>query len=322
MARIILKEKYSFADLFGLIMTIVGILFIAQPPFMFPRKAKKITEKFISLFLNSSDPDNSNHFYNCSPIKYHFVDFSSSLANVEKKLASFEYGLIRSLNDTKNHTSLLEFETKVLLNESMVIFRNTSALCGPVPESVLKKALGISMAIMGAVALTGVTILLKKLNNRSVHYSVNLAYASYFGFPISLLISIILIVTGVEKKNKVFLENPSLIAEQTAYSVASAICAIYSQFLMVISMRHEEASKACLFRATDLFFTFALQYIILSIKPNLYNTIGSNLIFLGVLVIMVHKILDQKFNKNKKGTAENPNSESENILKTIVFFKF
>jgi drug/metabolite transporter (DMT)-like permease len=321
MARIILKEKYSLADLFGLLMTIVGILFIAQPPFMFPRKAKKINENFVDLFLNSSHADSYslNHFYNCSSIKFHLTDYMSSIANVEKKLFQFEHGLIRSLNETQNLTSLVEFETKVFLNESMVILRNTSALCGPESESVLKKALGISTAIMGAVALTGVTILLKKLNNRSVHYSVNLAYASYFGFPISLLISIILIATGVEKKNKIFFENPSLIGEQTAYSVASAVCAIYSQFLMVISMRHEEASKACLFRATDLFFTFALQYIILSIKPNLYNTIGSNLIFLGVLVIMVHKILDQRFNKNKK---EGDSEESENMLKTILFFKF
>jgi hypothetical protein len=140
-----------------------------------------------------------------------------------------------------------------------------------------------------------------------------------------------MLLAGFDVKNPVIYQNGCLLAVQIAFAIASAICGILSQMLMSLSLEFEDASKMTLFKSSDLFFVFILQYIILGIKTNIYSQIGAALIFLGILTIMIFKIFDKR-NDKKKLSIEYKNSLNskkhdeprlkQNIFSRIVFFKF
>ena len=136
--------------------------------------------------------------------------------------------------------------------------------------------------------------MLKKLSNENVHYSVVAIYASYFGLPLSLFISLLIFATGVEHKNIQMFQTHMSIMEQAAYSLTSAVCGVMSQIFFNVSMRHEDASKIAIFRSTDFFFTYLFQYLWLGIATNVYSVVGASLIILGTVLILIYKIFDRK----------------------------
>jgi drug/metabolite transporter (DMT)-like permease len=167
-------------------------------------------------------------------------------------------------------------------------------------HSNLNYLVGISIALLAAMCSSVVTIVLKKLSNQSVHYSITIAYAAYFGLPISLLISILSYLTGLTKKDLSILSDQVEFLSQIGFSLLSALFGTFSQILMNVSLNYEDASKVSLFRSTDVFFAFILQYFFLNIHSNMFSIIGALLILIGTVLILVYKQIDRVLSKKSK----------------------
>lgn len=158
--------------------------------------------------------------------------------------------------------------------------------------------LGFSFALIGALTLAVVPVLIKKLADQNVHYSVTIIFASYFGLPFSMILSLILIITGVEIKQPEMLSNTPTLIMQIIYSILSGLCGILAQILVNISVKTEEPYKVSMIRSADLLFTFLFQYLILNICPNVFSICGGLLIFLAALICFLYKPVEKMARKS------------------------
>lgn len=248
LARIFLKELLSIAHLTCLILSFIGVVFIAQPMFLF-------NQQFSSFNLSSV---NLTH-------------------NIGKDFDIDPYASV----------SNLEF------------------------------AIGISLAILAAVLSSITAVALKKLSNNKVHYSVTTMYACYFGLPTSTIMSVVMLATGITKKDPHMLDDIPSFALQLFYSFSSGLCGTLSQVLINVSLKYEDASRVSIYRSTDLFFTYIFQYFWLNISTNFYSGIGAFLIIFGTILILVYKIFDKRL--AKKALI---NGVSSSCWKKVFMFKF
>ena len=123
------------------------------------------------------------------------------------------------------------------------------------------------------------------------------------------------------------------------FALLAGLLSALQQILMNIAIQLEDAGKVSLIKSTDLVFVFLLQLIILGIHPNLYSTTGAISIFVGVILIMIYKIVDNQHEKklkllsivkNSKRSMEQNETEtsvtclkrSRSVVSGIFFYKF
>lgn len=157
-------------------------------------------------------------------------------------------------------------------------------------------------------------VVLKKLTNSKVHFSVASIFASYFGLPVSFMISLIMLLTGATVKDPAIMDDIPSLFVQIFYSLMSASCGVVSQICINLSLKHEDASKVTIIRSTDIFFTYIFQFFFLNITTNLYSAIGACLIVFGTVLILLYKLVDKKIVKS--------NDKSAHFLKRIFIYKF
>ena len=116
--------------------------------------------------------------------------------------------------------------------------------------------------------------MIKKLTVSNVHFSTIILYVAYVGFPITFITSLALLLTGYEVKDVKNLKDFSFFGMQILFTSLSAIFACFGQISLNISYKYDDASKISAYRTMDLIFTFATQYIFLSINPGLMSVIG------------------------------------------------
>ena len=211
--------------------------------------------------------------------------------------------LVDKIEKIKNHT--LANSTTHLSNEPTGIY----------------VYIGFTLGLTSAFGASIVAVLIKKLSDLKVHYSINVVYASYIGLPISLTISLIMYLTNVRNVDPSVYDSSEKLAWQIFYSFSSAACSCTHQLLVTVSNRHEDAAKLAIISTTNLFWTFLLQYAFLDIGANLYGVSGAIFIFLAVILSIVFKIIDQKL-KSKTSKEDVKQVTEENFLKRIIFFKF
>ena len=161
-------------------------------------------------------------------------------------------------------------------------------------------------------------VILKKLANNKVHYSLPILYPAYIGIPTSCLISLVMFLTGAQKKDMQLVEDVPSILYQVSFAVASGLFGVLSQVFMNLSLKFEDTSKVSMVRSTDLLFTFLFQYLILRIHPNLFSTIGAFLILLATLFIIFLQMLE-KLSLNE--AAKNAKKDDITAWKNCLFFK-
>lgn len=210
---------------------------------------------------------------------------------------SFIFGKHRKL-DITNHT-----------NSSTVIKHHVYD-----NESSFYLTLGICVSLVTAMAQSGVTVILKKLQAKKVHLSLNIFLTSLIGLPISILISLLLILTEQSQLVDHFRSNMADLKFHLGLVVISSLFGILAQVFINMSLKYEDASKVSIIKTSEIFFSFLLQYFILEIKSNVFKILGGLLIFISVGSILVFKMLDQK---NAKKANKRPS-----LFKRIFFFKF
>ena len=156
--------------------------------------------------------------------------------------------------------------------------------------------------------------ILKKLTNSKVHFSTATIYASYFGIPVSFIISLLMQITGTTQRDPALLEDIPSFTLQILFSLMSGMSGVLSQIAKVTAYKYEDASKISIIRSTDLFFTYIFQYFFLNISTNVYSGIGALLIILGTLLILVYKMIETNLTKSY--------DKNRNFLKRILIYKF
>lgn len=177
--------------------------------------------------------------------------------------------------------------------------------------------IGVTFALLAAIFSSIVMVLIKKLNNHKVHYSIVIIYACYCGLPLNLMLSLVGELTNVMKpRDPLLYASWTNIFEQCGYSLASGVGGTLSQVFVNISLKYEDASKISVYRTTDILFTFLLQIVVLNIVANFLSVIGALCILCATLLVMMYRIAEKAFNKSIK------HSDSISCWKRFVFFKF
>jgi drug/metabolite transporter (DMT)-like permease len=208
LARIFLKEKITLAHFIALILTIIGVLFICKPSFLFsminPKYLKKATH-----VLNAT---------NCTLLSTTTISTSTILTNL----------VVPNMhNDT-------------LRNSLEVVNINCSSQ-NEEDLKDLKTIIGISLTFIGAFASSCVYLVLKKLSNSKVHWASNTIYVCWFGTPFSIMISLFLISQNLMHKN--FEQEKKDLPLDFFYSIIGSCLSITGQIFLNISLKYEDATK-------------------------------------------------------------------------------
>lgn len=166
-------------------------------------------------------------------------------------------------------------------------------------ESALKTVLGLGLAILAATLIALAMIILKKLHISNVHYSVNMIYPPLVGIPISLAISLLSFYFGFEKRNTELCKDTVTVLWQVGYLAISAITNLLTQLFFNIAVKYEDVSKLSIIRISDLLFTLILQALILNIYADLFSIMGAMLIFTACVLVILYKIVERKYTKNR-----------------------
>lgn len=161
----------------------------------------------------------------------------------------------------------------------------------------LKLILGISFTILSAFLTSSTHLLIKKLNKSKVHWAVNTTSVSWFGIPLSIVMSFLMVKFHYAHSN--FEQEKKDLPMDLFYSIIASILSNTGQVLLNISLQYEEAIKIAITRTVDVFFAFVLQFVLLGIIPDYLSVIGAMLIITGTFFILIFKILEFKYEKFK-----------------------
>lgn len=254
LARIFLNEKFSIAHITALILTVLGILLISQPSFIFGAKY--------------------NHL-------------NTTITN-----GSFIYN--QEMHEINNYSN------------SIVI-------------------LGISLALCAALTTGIVHTTIKKLCMEKVHFAVTIIYASYFGIPMSLIVSLVLYFNGVSYQRVNFEAGLNSILLQIAFSVVSGCFGLLGQISLNKALNYEDVSKIAIVKTVDLLFTYFFQLVLLDIRKDFLSTLGAYSILLGTFSILIFKLFEKNLLKPKSQNELNEVHKDFNFLnklKFCLFFRF
>jgi drug/metabolite transporter (DMT)-like permease len=102
-------------------------------------------------------------------------------------------------------------------------------------DSHLISYIGIALGLLSAFSVSFVAILIKKLSDLNVHYSINIIFSSYIGFPSAIIISLIMFLANVRHVDKSDYDTPQKLSFQILYSISSAVCGCLNQLLVTWS---------------------------------------------------------------------------------------
>jgi drug/metabolite transporter (DMT)-like permease len=252
LARIFLKEKLTIMHIVTFCLTVVGVVFIAQPGFLF--------NKYLSV-------------------------------------------------NVLNQTTLNETNEEIAIRDSSLI-----------QDKSLAATFGVTFAIISAFGAGSSRVILKKLCNNKVHFSIATIYASYFGLPLSIMLSVVLTLTGVTHK-EFFEKELKHLPKHLLYTTIAAFIGIFAQVLLNLALKYEDATKLGIVKTVDVFFAFILQYFLLNIKVNMFSIIGVLSILLGAVLLLLFKIIEAKLSQMrvKRNIVKN---ESIFSCREIIFYKF
>ena len=175
-----------------------------------------------------------------------------------------------------------------------------------------KFTIGVAGMLISAFLFGVLQIIIKKLCNHRVHWAVNTIYIGYFGLPICILSSVLLVTLGFDHKNMPK-SDLSAFPIHIAFSALSATLGVLGQCSMNIALQYEDVTKVAILKAIDVFISFILQLIILNVQVDVLSVVGSLTILLGTFLVLAFKMIEARYEK-KKG--------KKSAVSRLVFFKF
>lgn len=228
LARFILKEKLGIAHLFSIILTVIGVLFISKPEF---------------LFKNSSDA-----VENCKDCGF-------------------------------------------LGNKNYMFY------------------LGVGLVVGASFFFGLLSIIIKKLSNSNVHWSVTTIYSAYYGILVGLPISILMYVLGYSHQN--LKDEIPQIPMQFFYSVLAGIFGLLGTIFVNKALDNEDPTKVSIVKTSDVLIAFVLQLFILNVTVDMLSITGSAAILLGTFTVLSFGLIESRMKSSKKS-----------LCSKILLFKF
>jgi drug/metabolite transporter (DMT)-like permease len=169
----------------------------------------------------------------------------------------------------------------------------------------------------GALCAAIVTVVLKKLCISKVHFSIPIAYTSYFGFPATFILSTLLFFMGISHKN--FQDELKLLPMHFGFVLLAASSGLTAQILFNLALNYEDALIVAILKTFDVFIAFVLQYFFLSIKIDIFSVIGSFSIVLGTVLILIYRLFEENQAKKSDEHTTRTNKSSQVIFKCLKF---
>lgn len=160
-----------------------------------------------------------------------------------------------------------------------------------------KFMIGILSMLIGALLIGITQILVKKLCNSSVDWSVITIYVAYFGLPVTICSTTLFIHLGHAHSSLTSDQLKNEFPIQLAYAALSAVMANIGVASLNIAFQYEEATKVAILKTVDVLVSFLLQFFMLSIEFDTLSVIGSIAILLGTILVLVFKVLENKYAK-------------------------
>ena len=213
----------------------------------------------------------------------------------------------------------------VFISKPSFIFNNETNVYAENVQTII----GIIFALLSALGTSCQYFIIKKLTNKKVHWACSVIYGCWTGIPMSMCISAILVHYESYHKSFVDIEIKVLPMDLLISFIAGCI-SLFSQVVLNIAFKYEESTRIAIAKTSDVLFSCILQYFLLNIIIDLYGLLGSCLVLLGTILILVFKLVENKY-KNfefKKSLAlkeehkKVANKEkSLNFIVKIIFFK-
>jgi drug/metabolite transporter (DMT)-like permease len=217
------------------------------------------------------------------------------------------------ISQPKFLTNLLQHELNSTLKSTTVNFSRYI-----IPQTQI---LGVGLAFVASVSVTIIYLMIKKLCEKDIHVSVIMLYASYFGVPATLTVSLFMHIFSYEQYKAGLRFETSELIFQAGLTILTGFLELASQLCTNVALKHEDASKIALIKSSELFLTNIFQYLFLDIVANLFSKIGGLLIFSSMCMVLLHKIFDKKFNSEKKTQTE-CRVKNQSLFQKVMFFKF
>lgn len=189
--------------------------------------------------------------------------------------------------------------------------------------SSMNMFLGASIAILGACLVSGSSIIMKKLHKKNfTSVSIALLYGAAVGVPFNItLITFSYLLNLHDKERDLLGMDRAELMWQVGLMVVAAIFGLLSIILLLAALRYDEASKIAIVRISDLLFTYILQSLVLGIYANLFSTLGALLILSATLLVMVYKMIEQKYESGKDNEKLEGGKFPMSCFEKIIFFK-
>ena len=210
------------------------------------------------------------------------------------------------------------------LFKEKIDFNNQNGLNSTNISSITKdldKVLGITAGLCSALFYASMTIFIKKLANRKIHYSLTVIYSSYVSVPLTFSLSLVLFLSDIQKYDVKLVQDLPSIVYQILFAISSGVFGVLFQIFLNIALKYETTTNVSMICSTSLFFTFLLQFLILNISSNLSSTLGACMIFLATLMTIVFQRLEKFLLSDKNIQGNNNNQNLKSLWKKILFFK-
>lgn len=201
---------------------------------------------------------------------------------------SFLLSLLSTSQTNNNASSLSNFTVY-----------NSTVLGDQSKNNYLLTIIGLILAMMSTFLYAIATIAAKKLKDLKIDSITLMVYPGYLGVPITLVAAILMSQLEIEKRPVGFLQDKSEFIWQCVYLLISSVFTVLTQLFILLALKHEDPAKVSIIRMSDLFITFVLQSLILDIHANFLSILGAIFIFVSTLLVIVYKILFNKYGKNK-----------------------
>lgn len=201
-------------------------------------------------------------------------------------------------------------------------YTNTSQI-GQSSFENYKVPIGISMTFMAAIFTSVIFLILKKLSNSKVHWAYSTVCVTWFGLPLSLILSASLVYFGFYHQD-LSIEKEELPMD-IFYSFVAASTSLLGQIFLNIAFKYEDATKIAITKTIDMFFSFLLQYLLLDIMVDSSSIFGAIAILIGTFAVLLFRLFEDKYRNSvideQNDFKKDKNSTKECLLNT-VFFKF
>jgi uncharacterized membrane protein len=139
-----------------------------------------------------------------------------------------------------------------------------------------------------------------------------------FGFPIAIVISVILVKFNYAHQNVLIEVND--LPMDTFYSILAGLLTILGQITLIIALKYEDAPRIAIIFTFDVFIAFLFQYLFLDIQVNYLQVIGAFAIVLGTFIILAFRIAENSYIEFKR--LKNDQNFKEKTFFKFIFFKF